>query len=1008
MSELKLRLFGAPQLELDSEVILLGRRKAMALLAYLAVTKSRHHREALAALLWPESDANAAYSALRNVLWILRQTPVAAALQSNRSTVELVARDPLDIDVNRFRSLTALCPARTHTIAEACPMCIPMLEEAVALYQGHFMAGFSVVNSVRYEDWQFAEGESLRRELTEVLDRMIEYFYDIEDWISAAAYARRWIQADPLNERSHRQLMKALAAQGRRVDALRAYEDCKRILDAELGLPPESATNDLAEEIRATPSVQETRSRKRHRPVLPVPTHPFVGRRESMDLVEEQLLSDHGRIVSLVGLGGAGKTSLALNVGRRAQERYKDGVYYVPLEELSSEEEVMAAIARATGLASVREESGSILDRLVRQFSSQEALIILDGAEGALPQLRSLADALRGAENVQLLITSREALQIGAERVVPVFGLRYPDASQTATDLTEYDAIRLLRIASKRKGHADRESTEDLAGMAAVASLVEGFPLGLEMAAGWRPMLSWQEIANRIRKNLDFLEHQRQDVAPRHRSFRAVFEQAWDLLSPVEEDVLSRLTVFSGDFSITSAEAISACSPATLASLANRCLITRVGPERYRVHELLKQFAYEHLDFDSTAVREVERVHAEHFLSQMDRWLDRLRSADQVTALDEMEADIGDIRRAFLNTARQGDAELLATASEGLFLYYDMLTQMDAGYTLFERARVLFAATGDADPQVAGFLEVVSGWFGKYDDPDAAEKTLEEGMRRFADASCDSRLQALANVIASYARDTAVGYCGDRTQLSEDRARLESSIAYYEAEGIAWGAGLAKGALAASISIDNCESAEAMAYDSLHVHRSLGDKWGESIALFTLARIAEAEGDLELARSRYLQSQRLSEPISDEIIAVINAVYRRASIAARLGEFEGAEALALQALELGEQAGHPALASRAKIVLAQVEMARGNLDEARQYLEEAIPRFATRIWREEMITCALLLANLASQEGDRGTAEHWYREAEVLDAHNLETRQRVGHLRPKSRQEDSTDEEDPS
>ena len=997
MSELTLRLFGAPQLEHNGEIILLGRRKAMALLAYLAVTKSRHHREALAALLWPESDANAAYSALRNVLWILRQTPIADALQSNRSTVELLPHDGVLIDINRFRSLASLCPSRMHTIAEACPTCIPMLEEAVTLVQGHFMDGFSVVNSVRYEDWQFAEGESLRRELTEVLDRMIEYFFDIEDWNSAATYSRRWQQADPLNERSHRQLMKALAAQGRRVDALRAFEDCKRVLSTELGVSPESATLELAGEIRSTPSVQESRNRRKHRPVLPVATHPFVGRRKTVDLVEQELLVKKRQVVSLIGLGGAGKTSIALNVGRRAQEQFKDGVYYIPLDELRVDEQVRTAIARATGVTASRDEPGSMLDRLSREFLTHEALIILDAAEGALAVIRSMVEALSAAEGVQFLITSRAELQIGAETVIPVFGLPYPDPEEPGADVAGYDAVRFLRIASRRKGHEEDESEEDLAGMAQVAALVEGFPLGLEMAAGWRPLLSWSEIAARIRTNLDFLEHQRKDVAPRHRSFRAVFEQAWDLLTTDEEDVLSRLTVFSGSFSIDAAEAVTKSSPATLALLANRCLITRVGPQRYRVHELLKQFAHEHLDLDAAVVKKVERLHAAYFLSRMLGWLDRIQSTDQLAALDEMEADIGDIRRAFVHAAATGDAELLRPACETLFLYYDILTQMAAGQSLFTTAHLKYSDRDDPAPDVAGFLTIVAGWFGLYSASNEARGLIAEGMSRFEDSKHPPRLQALAYVIASYSRDSPIGYRGDRTQLLEDRRLLEASIASFDQSDHLWGVALAKGALAALIAVDDHVAGEAMAHESLHLHRSLGDRWGESITLFTLARIAEAEGDLELARSRYLQSQRLSEPISDEMIAVINSVYRRASIAARLGEYEGAEALGLQALSLSVQAEHPTLAARAKVVLAQVELAKGEGSKARQYLEEAMAQLSSNIWREEMLACALMLGNLAAEEGDRGAAEHWYREAEAIDDQSLETNQRVEHLRPSAR-----------
>lgn len=154
---LSLRLFGAPDLLVDSRSLLLSRPKAMALLAYVAVTR-RHHRETLAALLWPESDASAAYSALRNMLWILRQTSLAEAIHSDRSTVELADHEAVDVDVNQFRELTSHCPTQSYNRNSQRAICEPQLRKAVALWKGPFMRGFAVVNSVTFDDWQIAAG----------------------------------------------------------------------------------------------------------------------------------------------------------------------------------------------------------------------------------------------------------------------------------------------------------------------------------------------------------------------------------------------------------------------------------------------------------------------------------------------------------------------------------------------------------------------------------------------------------------------------------------------------------------------------------------------------------------------------------------------------------------------------------------------------------------------------------------------------------------------------------
>ena len=172
---LTLHLFGTPILLQGDAGISLERRKAMALLSYLAVTETRHHRDMLVALLWPESDAAAASQALRNVLWTIRQTPLAEAILSDRTSIAL-DDDALSVDVIRFRRRMFDCPSRSHEPSGVCQECEPLLEEAVDLYRGSFMSGFSVLNTARFEDWQFAESEALRRESSELLDRLVAYY----------------------------------------------------------------------------------------------------------------------------------------------------------------------------------------------------------------------------------------------------------------------------------------------------------------------------------------------------------------------------------------------------------------------------------------------------------------------------------------------------------------------------------------------------------------------------------------------------------------------------------------------------------------------------------------------------------------------------------------------------------------------------------------------------------------------------------------------------------------
>jgi len=973
--KLTLRLFGAPALYQNETPLPLSRRKAMALLSYLAVTRSRHHRETLAALLWPESDATAAYSALRNVLWILRQTPLADAVRSDRSTVELMDDEMLEVDVNRFRDLTLACPDRSHGSTEIRAECEPLLREAVRLWSGPFMSGFTVANSIRFDDWQFAEGEALRRELTETLDRMIEYYFSIEDWATAARYARQWLQVDALNELGYRRLMQALAARGKRSEALQAFEECTRVLTAELGLSPEHSTEELAAKIRTSqssvPSSTKTRS---HR--LPHALIPIIGRREIATQLESLLQEESTRVVTLVGLGGSGKTSLALHVGRRIEDRYDHGAFFIPLDSITGDDVVVSTVAQALGISLPRETSSALIEQLADYLRDRNLLLILDGAERVLSQVSALVPALASAARVRLLLTSRIALGAASEIAITLHGLDCPGKSVPPERVAGFAAVRLLRIASQRYGNLPESDANELAGMARLTRLLEGSPLGLEMAAGWRSMLTWDEIANRVSDNLEFLVHMREDISPRHRTFAAIFEQAWGLLPEDAQAALRRLSVFRNAFTIGAAEYVTESFPSNLALLVNRCLIKRIGPERYEIHELLRQFASGKL---SAAGNEIDRAsarHAEYYLQAVAKCFQKLTGPKQYPTLERMGHEMGNVRSAFQLAAENGASDLLREASEGLFFYYDMRTQFEEAAKVFLNAANAYAQHTNRDNSVDAFLRIASGWFIDHTRPDLAAERIAAGLKLLKDGLPENRLHAMANVICAYASS------GD--DLDGHIQRTRSSVEFYRDCPVAWGEGLAMAAWARMESYRDVAQAESLAYQSLRVHREAEDAWGEGLVLSFLARMAESGGNLELALTRYEESQRLSEPIAADIVGVINAIASQARVTGRLGNAERSEELAEQALRLSRGIGNRLQIGRSLIELARARQLLGDRTSARRLLKESFALLTHRQWSNLQAHCALLLCELSLDDRDVGAAERWFREASMLEPENAD------------------------
>ena len=966
---LTLRLFDVPALSDGDKMVHLSRRKAMALLAYLAVTENRHHRESLAALLWPESDSTAAYSALRNVLWILRQTSLTNAIRSDRNTVELIETSSLDVDVQRFRALTGECPSGDHGASDACAICEPRMREAVELWRGPFMRGFTVSNSVQFEDWQFAEGEALRREFTETLERMIRYYNAMEDWVASARCARRWLDADGLNELGYRFLMQALGAQGKRSEALGVYEECVRVLNKELGVAPEAATAEIAAKLRASPG-RVAGERPAGRSRLPHALVPLIGREDVASRLEVMLLSGTSRLVTVVGLGGAGKTSLALHVARRIEDRYGDGACFVPVDATPGGDVVASSIVRSLGLSRPRDQATALSEQLWDFLRNRRMLIVLDGVDDALEQIKALVPVFRDAPNVQLLVTSRIALGAAGETTLPLEGLAYPDENVELQDAGGFAAVRLLRIASQRHGTRLDGSPEELAGMARLARILEGSPLGLEMAAGWRSALTWDEISDRVSGNLEFLVHMRQDVAPKHRTFAAVFEQAWSMLPEGAQGALRRLSTLRNSFTIDVAENVSQSDPAHLALLVNRGLLHRAGASRYEMHDLLRQFAAGKLAAASGEMESAKDRHALHYVRTLSDAFERLKSPDQRLALQQLERDIGNVRLAVRRCAERGDDQGLEDAGEGLFFYYDMRTLFEEARTVFSELVRSYERHRNRSTVVDAFLRVATGWFAAQTQPESATSMMDAGLDVLGEAPPACRLHAISNVIGAYVE------CGRTDRLTN---RVRASIDYYRASGDAWGEGLALAALGCLTGMHDANEAERLAYQSLRLHREIGDAWGEGLVLMALASLAEARGDLELALTRYEESQRLSEPIGADLSGVIRAVAGQARMVGQLGDAPRSLSLAERAWQLSQGTGNRRAIGRALIEIARAQMLLRNPSAAKTRLEEAFALLSHRHWESVQAECVRMLVRLSIEEGDIGGAERWLGELAAID-----------------------------
>lgn len=322
------------------------------------------------------------------------------------------------------------------------------------------------------------------------------------------------------------------------------------------------------------------------KPKLPSANTVFVGRETELANIQTLLELPHARLVTLLGLGGMGKTRLALEVATTRQDQYRDGVAFVDLTRLDNANLVPNAILNALELTVNQDAIADTLSAL--EF--REMLLVLDNFEHLMPARELIGQILKQTNKVQILITSREVLGLQVEQLLEIGG--FP--ALTKAPLEQQSSAQLFLQAAQKAQLDFAFQPTDHATFKRIYNALSGSPLGLTLAAAWTRMLELPEIADEIEQNIAILETSASDIPERQRSFSAVFESSWRYLSDTEQMVLAKLTVFRGGFSKEWAKRVAGANLLVLQGLIQKSLISRKD-NRYAIHELIKQFAEKQL-----------------------------------------------------------------------------------------------------------------------------------------------------------------------------------------------------------------------------------------------------------------------------------------------------------------------------------------------------------------------------------------------------------------------------
>ena len=799
MDTLYISGLGPPQISLNDQQVEIKRRKAVALLVYLAVEGRSHSREFLSGLFWPEYEQSKAYAYLRRTIWEIKDVLGGSWLDVSREWVGITSSKNFRIDVNEFFSLLQSKKDHDHPFAEPCDQCIGQLEAAIRLYRGDFLSGFSLSACPQFDDWQFLQSEILRRTYRDGLQNLVNALEQRGRISEAIPYAQRRLGIDNLDERTHRKLMTLLAKNGQIHAALRQFERCQYVLKTELDLAPEMETTNLYNQIRESRSssspveaggtqtlltkddqtswleqILATPVRVAFQTNLPRQATPFIGRESEITEISESLHNQDCWLLTLTGMGGIGKTRLAHQVGQEISATFPHGVYFVSLEGLKSISALVPKVAETLGL-SFHPQEGSLGTQLNSFLRDKTLLIIFDNFEAFTSDAGMLHQLHAEAASLKFLVTSRERLTISGEWVFEVQGLDYPESDPGKFDeILGFHAVELYIHATRRTLSNFQIDEGNYRDIVAITQLLEGMPLGLEMAASWMNLLSPKEILAEIRANLDFLKTEMRDTPARQRSMRAVLDYSWKRLNLNDQSGLARLSVFQGGFTRESAEKVAGVSLSDLKRFNDRSFIRQKGSGEFHIHELMRQYALKKLCESPEKYKNTRDRHAAYYCVVLSLWGEGLKGPDQVDLLPVMRREIDNIQAAWVWVTQGKQIQQIKSGLEGLCYFYLRTLRNQEGLKACQLGlAALEQAEAESGPEVRANLLVWKSIFClNLDDHEKAGKSIDSCMEIMRDSV--GKRNDLAPLWARLLTTKAVleNYLGNRASAIEyyDRA----------------------------------------------------------------------------------------------------------------------------------------------------------------------------------------------------------------------------------------------
>jgi predicted ATPase/DNA-binding SARP family transcriptional activator len=912
--------------------------------------------------LWGDAAPANAVGALQVRVSQLRKAlddaePGARELVVSRAPGYLLNVEPHTVDAGRFAALADRAAATADPATKA-----SLLSDALALWRGPAYADFG--------DEEFARGAIARLEEQRlaVVEQHAEARLELGEHSLLAGELGDLVARHPLRERLRAAQMRALYRAGRQAEALDSYHDLRRRLADELGLDPGP---ELAALYRAVLEQDPALGAAGGVAVpgratnLPAPVTELIGRDEAVASVRSRLAE--GRLVTLTGPGGVGKTRLALAVGRSLAGAYDDGVWLVELSAVDRPDDLVGTVMSVLEIRDTPGAAAPARGRLVGALRARRLLLVLDNCEHLVEPVAQLAGVLlREVPGLRILATSREPLDVAGEILWDVPPLEVPDTADPV-QLARSSAVRLFVA---RAAAASRGFTLDAENGPAVAQLcrrLDGIPLALELAAVRVRTLGVPELVARLDDRFRLLTTGPRGAPPRQRTLTAVIDWSWRLLTEPERMVLRRLAAHSDGCTLAAAEAV--CGEAEvldlLARLVDRSLVVMAdhdgdGP-RYRLLESVAAYCVERMR-EAGELDAVRRRHAEYYLDLAERAEPRLYGHGQRQWLRRLDADVANLRTTLDTLTRQGSAGDALRLVGALSRYWFLRGR------LTEARRALETALGVPGGAPAAVQAKALTWhaniavmLGDTDDWAARHRAA---LRRYEEAG-DPVGQARARWLLGF---TMI----DLGELAAGEELVDRALAEFRAGGDGWGEAAALTAKAKLAHVQGDQVAlRHNAERGAQLFRKAGDDWGVLHATEWLVGLADMSGDYERAIRLSREGLRIAEELGMWSDAA-NRLSWLGWISLEMGDYSHARACCEQGLRIAIEQGFQSGQAFATLGLAFAARRDGKLDVAEEHLRDLLDtarRYTSTAGHALFLAMVLVeLGFLTEQRGDPAAA----------------------------------------